>query len=95
MRETIYAVAERLNDTLTFDNIPDNQEEFAQLFEVHSNTEEYSITFYGISVWCTVNDLIPEVDEVNAIYNECLNRVSLLRSAMLHITATIPNKVWA
>lgn len=95
MREIIYAVAERLNDTLTFDNIPDAQEGYTALFEVHSNTEEYSITFYGHSVWCTVNDLIPEVDEANAIYNECLNRVALMRSALLHITATIPNKVWA
>jgi hypothetical protein len=94
MRETIYAVADRLNALLTFDNIPNAQEEYAQLFEIHSNTEEYTISFYGYPVWSTASDSIPEDNEEEQIYNECLNRVVNMRSAILHITATIPNKSW-
>jgi len=95
MRETIYAVVDRLNAMLNFDNLPDAQEEYAEMFEMVSYGEEHSIKFYGQLLWCTIHDPIPEVDEEETIYNLRTSRVVLLRSAILHLTATIPTKVWS
>lgn len=95
MREIIYAVVERLNDTLSFDGLSHAQENYAHTFSVTSDTEEYLIQFYGHCIWSTVNDPVPEDDEIENIFKACLDEVVALRSTLLHITSPIPNKVWA
>lgn len=95
MREIIYAVVERLNDTLNFDGLSHAQENYAHTFSVVSDTEEYLIQFFGQCIWSTVNNLTPEDDEIETIFKLCLDEVVTLRSAMLHITSPIPNKAWA
>jgi len=94
MREIIYAVVERLNDTLNFDGLTSAQENHAHTFSVVSDTEEYLIQFYGQCIWSTVNDPIPEDDEIENIFKLCLAEVVTLRQTILHLTSTIPNNSW-
>lgn len=94
MREILFAVMDRLNEALTFEGLSHDQEQYSELFELHYGGEEYSVTFFGQNIWTTVNDLYPDLDPVDTITNTCLQRVDVLRSALLHLTSKIPHKAW-